>query len=457
MSSKDVQKNRFIDELIRISALSRQTGYPLPCQFESPIGEIDIPGWLAGVEGAPKWYWKNHDGQFEVGGIGEAFSLNSDESGPAFRKAQQIQDMIPGPSPIFLGGRQFSLLSKTDDTWKGYPQEICFIPERMIIRRNSTYSLAFCLKVTATDDVNVLLAKSEMLYRQSVGGILSVPTFNDPQLAHQKHLPDFDHWRQNIEQSLKAITSGQIEKIVLARRTDYQFEEKIDPSSLLACLVKQNHKCFAIMYQPQPGTAFISVTPERLYRRREREIEIDALSSTLPRGVTPKEDDDIGTKLLSSSKLMREHRAVIEGITQAVSPLVIDNPVVGGTSVLKLDRIQHLATSISGDLEMSIGDDEIISALHPTPAVGGKPRAVAIEMIEKLEEFDRGWYAAPIGYMANDQAEFAVGIRSLLIRGKTVSVFVGAGIVDGSDPETEWREIDSKDVFWPLLSGVETQ
>ena len=65
-------------------------------------------------------------------------------------------------------------------------------------------------------------------------------------------------------------------------------------------------------------------------------------------------------------------------------------------------------------------------------------------MIEKLEPFDRGWFAAPVGWVGNDAAEFAVGIRSGLVDGHKLHLYSGAGIVQGSLAEEEWREIDLK-------------
>jgi menaquinone-specific isochorismate synthase len=91
-----------------------------------------------------------------------------------------------------------------------------------------------------------------------------------------------------------------------------------------------------------------------------------------------------------------------------------------------------------------VTDAEVLRALHPTPAVGGYPGVEALEEIRALEPFDRGWYAGPVGWIGADAAEFAVGIRSGLVRGNTLALFSGAGIVAGSAPEGEWAEIEQK-------------
>jgi menaquinone-specific isochorismate synthase len=89
-------------------------------------------------------------------------------------------------------------------------------------------------------------------------------------------------------------------------------------------------------------------------------------------------------------------------------------------------------------------DADLIAALHPTPAVGGLPRGAALRWIAKHEPFDRGIYAAPVGWIGLDGAEFCVALRSGLVRGNELALYNGAGIVRGSDPGEEWQEIETK-------------
>ena len=96
----------------------------------------------------------------------------------------------------------------------------------------------------------------------------------------------------------------------------------------------------------------------------------------------------------------------------------------------------------------------VVAALHPSPAVGGWPRAEAVAAIDRLEGMDRGWYAGPIGRVGLDgDGEFAVGLRSGLIRGSAARFYAGAGIVHGSDPEREFAETETK--FRPLREAID--
>jgi len=281
--------------------------------------------------------------------------------------------------------------------------------------------------------------------------ITPVKAHSLPAITATTSYPDRDGWRANITRSLSAIDRNEIDKIVLARRLDYHFEERIDPVSLMMALRNKNRSSFTIIHQPRPGVAFVSATPERLYLREGRTVAVDAISSTMPRGTTPDEDAILERKLFQDDKLRREHRFVSDTVHSALTSLCDGEPDIDGPRALKLDRIQHIASILTGRLKPDTDDARIIETLHPTPAVAGVPRAKAIEMIVEMEPFVRGWYAGAIGVIDGDRAEFAVGIRSMIVHDESVSVFTGGGIVRGSDPDREWDEIESKDILRPLL------
>ncbi|MBL8046440.1 MAG: chorismate-binding protein, partial [Anaerolineales bacterium] len=90
---------------------------------------------------------------------------------------------------------------------------------------------------------------------------------------------------------------------------------------------------------------------------------------------------------------------------------------------------------------------------HPTPAVGGRPREAALKFIREHEKLDRGWYAAPVGWVDHrGQGEFAVALRSALLRGNRATLFAGCGIMADSDPEREYAESNLK--LKPMLNAL---
>lgn len=182
----------------------------------------------------------------------------------------------------------------------------------------------------------------------------------------------------------------------------------------------------------------------------------DALAGSAPRGKTPEEDAINADRLLKSEKERHEHSLVIDFITQQLLKLGLFPQVVNfqGTPRLRqLSNIQHLWTPIQALVPSHVHPLQIIAHLHPTPAVAGESRLDAMKQIRRYESFERGLYAAPLGWVdTSGNCEFIVGIRSALIDGNRARLYAGAGIVAGSDPSKELAEIQLK--FQALLKAL---
>ena len=144
-----------------------------------------------------------------------------------------------------------------------------------------------------------------------------------------------------------------------------------------------------------------------------------------------------------------------KGIREALEPLCEELEIEDRVSEMMLARGRHLRSKVRGTLRDGVTDAALLDAMHPTPAVGGHPRSEALEKIKALEPFDRGWYAGPVGWIGQEDSEFAVGIRSGLVRGRTLALFSGAGIVAGSVPDEEWAEIEQKIGDFTGMFGLE--
>jgi menaquinone-specific isochorismate synthase len=265
-----------------------------------------------------------------------------------------------------------------------------------------------------------------------------------PEPVSRTDRPGERGWSRNVERALSAFSEGRLGKVVLARRTELGFAREMDAALLAERLKKATPGGFHFYVEPDEGVVFVGASPERLFRRRGRAIQSEAVAGTRPRGASEADDDELRDDLLQSEKDKAEHDHVRVGIGQALGPLCDDLEVEGGVSEMKLASRRHLVSRVRGTLREGVTDAEVLRALHPTPAVGGYPKEEALEEIRAVESFDRGWYAGPVGWIGADGAEFAVGIRSGLLRGKRLTLFSGAGIVEGSVPEAEWAEIEQK-------------
>ena len=210
---------------------------------------------------------------------------------------------------------------------------------------------------------------------------------------------------------------------------------------ILPLLPKDGHTVFA--YQLSEEETFLGSTPEKLYERNNLEIASDALAGTKPKGKTQEEEEKFRQELVESDKEQREFAFVkdflFSTLTSKCNTLHWQTPSIRSSST-----VQHLYQKLIGQLKEGITDRDLIALLHPTPALGGKPKRAALEHLMNEEPFARGWYGAPIGWIEQNSADIAVAIRSCLMQKNTMHLFAAAGIVKGSDPMQEWEEIEHK-------------
>ena len=183
-----------------------------------------------------------------------------------------------------------------------------------------------------------------------------------------------------------------------------------------------------------------------------------ALAGSMQRGADPNEDAAMVHQLFNSEKDRHEHALVLNSIRRRLEPFGAKLEVPGQPEIYTLSYIHHLLTPIKGYLRHSIGVLPLVEALHPTPALGGSPRDLALDFIRHAEPVPRGWYAGTIGWIdANMDGEFGVGIRSAVAQDRRVWLYAGAGIVAESDPQKEWLETALK--FQPMFSalGIRTE
>jgi menaquinone-specific isochorismate synthase len=245
---------------------------------------------------------------------------------------------------------------------------------------------------------------------------------------------------------------------VLSRIGEVWLDGRADVTGALAFLDRHYANSFRFLFEPRPHHAFFGATPELLIAVDNRRIATMALAGSVRRGRSPAEDAALADRLLHDAKERREHDLVVRAIERRLSPLTQSLAIPPKPIVLPLANIQHLYTPIEGRLQQATDALTLVELLHPTPALGGSPRDLAMDFIRQAEPAPRGWYAGPVGWLdANLDGAFAVAIRSAVTQEERVWLYAGAGIVPGSDPRQEWEETGLK--FQPILEalGISTE
>lgn len=251
-----------------------------------------------------------------------------------------------------------------------------------------------------------------------------------------------------VDSAVNRINAGELEKVVLARDLVGTLPADFDVRPALGKLGARYPSCWIYSVAGMFGAS-----PELLVRVSHGQVSARVLAGTAGRGTDPVVDQAIAKGLAESTKNVAEHRFAVQSLVSALEPYCEHVDADTEPFSLSLPNLWHLASDVHGVLKSNASSLDIASALHPTAAVAGTPRATAQLLIEELEPFDRGRYAGPVGWTGADgDGEWVIALRGAQIEGSQVRAFAGCGIVSESDGESELAETDLK--FLPILGAL---
>jgi len=417
------------------------------------VPDVSFRAFLAG-RGAPRVHWAAPDG-LEVVGAGEAARLSGEGTERFATVRDAAETTFAGAEtpdgaarPRFFGGAAFHDDHEPAPPWEGFPPATFVLPRVQLVR---TDDATYLTVVRADGDGDALERDVERVAGELAELPAMRPVGDPPGVVASRRTTTEAEWAAGIEAAIERIDAGDLRKVVLAVALAVTLEEQVTIPDTLERLRRSYPDCFRFLIQPTDEAGFFGVPPERLVRLDGHHARTEALAGTVARGETPEEDATLADSLLESEKLQHEQALVAEAIEEHLSPM--GEVTVAEQGVRKLATVQHLHTPIEADLDGDRHVLDLVEALHPTPAVGGLPPETAERVIRETETFERGWYAAPVGWFdADGDGEFAVGIRSAVAGGRRATLFAGNGIVADSDPEAEWEEVGLK--LEPILAAL---
>ena len=432
-------------EKLLAAAPDKKLERPCTIRVEAPVKATGLLDWLRAQTNESKLFWADRENAFSVAGLGTTNVLEA-ETAPEYTQvfAAIREDLDPAyPSMRYYGGFHFGGPLESEGPWSAIPAYRLVLPTVELGHKEALYSLA----CNARFDPGKALQPQLDKYTDAIGNLCH--SYEAPATAplspdSRVDSPDQEQWSHLVQGALDRMKMQSLEKVVLARQTEFEFPETLDPLSILQRLTENTTYSYRFLIQFSPSRVFLGASPERLYKRQSNYVQSEALAGTRPRGAGPSEDESIATELLQSDKELREHRFVLDRIRSVFQKHCAVMRPDGNVHVLKLRHCQHLLTRIEGVLKEKEADGVILQELHPTPAVGGSPTEAALALINESEPFSRGWWAGPVGWVAADSVEFAVAIRSGLVEGARLTIWSGAGIVSGSQADQEWDELENK-------------
>ncbi len=348
----------------------------------------------------------------------------------------------PFSKPIFFCG--FSFFDNNEENYPFSAASI-FLPRwQVAVKDNRCVLVANTIineRVNIQKILTALWTKIEII--KSLGYNSSLVN-KSSQKYTRKQVANPEKFKSSVSSALEKINSNYLKKIVLADALDIRASHRFNLFQSLNNLRQIHPNCYTFSLSNGKGQNFIGASPERLITIHNQQLIADAMAGSAPRGKTPTEDAINATRLLNSEKEQHEHSLVLNFINQHLCELGL-LPQVLAPRLRQLSNIQHLWTPINAVVPANVHPINIVAQLHPTPAVAGASRDFACNEIRRYENFERGLYAAPLGWVDSDgNCEFIVGIRSALIDGDRARLYAGAGIVAGSDPDKELAEIQLK-------------
>lgn len=426
----------------RLAELALPNAHAPVIQLKESVNSVPLMAWLASQQLFPKIYWHGRDSDEESAAIGSCHQFYFEQSITDEQLEyvyQQQLGCLTEPGIRYYGGIAFD---RREASWPEFGRLRFVLPRIELRRQQQGYELLLNLRfeqdTLAQEIERACAALDELCAAQP----LTPP--RKTEVLDRVDTPSEARWHELVSAVTAPEFNASTQKVVLSRHSQLKVADTPNPWTVLASWQGRNRNSFQFGFQFSPERSFISCSPERLYQRTEHTLKTEALAGTTVRGLTPAEDEQLAQQLLDDVKNSVENQYVRTHIINELQALSESVDGQAPLKVFKLNHIQHLHRVITAKLKSSVGDFQLLQAMHPTPAVGGLPRINAMNFIRDNEGYTRGWYAGACGYLSRHMSEFSVAIRSALIEPGTINLFAGAGILAGSDPQSEWQELENK-------------
>ncbi len=433
--------------------------------------------------GGPRGFWAAGDRWVAHSGVvgrvsvdrggavadGERFGVVQEEARRLFGRIARCDGR-----PRIFGGFSFATGRRADPVWSAFPPALFHLPEvelehmpaegrcSLVVRGPTREGAERTWRRWAAE-LERAAESGRGAWRGAAGSSASASASADAGAAFRGYAPaapparvfgtDRAAWGRMVWQALSKIGAGDAEKVVLARNLEVAPTVPVEPADLAMALWQENHGSYVFLFEPEPGEAIVGAAPETIATLVNGVVKATAVAGSVRVGADSVETAQLAQDLLDSAKDRAEQNFVVRDVVARLGRLGCTVQRDVEPHVLALARIQHLETKIAAEAPPGISLLDIVQSLHPNPAVCGIPRSVARSVLTDSENFDRGWYAGPVGFVDSaGKGIFVPALRSAVRAGHHWRLFAGAGIVAGSDPAMEWEETELK--FGPVLSAI---
>ena len=357
----------------------------------------------------------------------------------AFRTLPEMDYVVQGPAaeaPIMFSFNRFDGAnpSPTDSLFAAFPELNLLLPEIVLIENERGRFL----------QLNSLGPVYEGRVTRFVRQGEAATARTSVAIPYNLEEDSRDTWQDKVKAGLAAIGEGNIEKVVLSRRRKLTASHPFSSKDLLVNLIDGPARGSVLLYR-YGDVFFCGCSPELLIQKRGQRVESMCLAGTTGVGSTDKDRERLAHDLLNDDKNLREHGYVVDFIREVFRRNCHDVRIGKFPQIMSLEHVQHLYTPISAQVREGVSLVALMEQIHPTPALSGAPVGEAMRLIRQIESYNRGFFGGAIGYVdGNGDGAFSVGLRTGVFDGEIGWVYAGCGIVDGSDADEEYDEVNLK-------------
>ena len=287
----------------------------------------------------------------------------------------------------------------------------------------------------------ILIPKNQSVKWEEL--ITSFKENKDSDFTDSEDIKAKEHFETLVQKGIDAIAKGTLKKVVLSRKEIVDLPD-FDLVSIFEKLIQTYPTAYCYCwFHPKIGL-WMGATPERLLKATNKKFYTMALAGT--------------QKLQGTAEVVWEKKEMEE--QQFVTDFILDNlknltseEIVSSPYTIQAGTLAHIKTDIEGIIKDNYSLKEVVSVLHPTPAVCGLPKEAAKDFILENEGYDREYYTGFLGELNKEgfnkgelKTDLYVNLRCLQIKDNQAHLYMGCGITKDSIPEKEWRESVNKSV-----------
>ncbi len=375
----------------------------------------------------------------------------------------RVHPVVVDGLPRFIGGavgflsydavRSFERLPDTSTDELGVPDAAFLLPDTLVIFDHAKHQLTILANAhnegdpdAAYDDAAARIEAIASALRQAAVPPPHANAPADPNADAEMHSNlSRERYEQMVRDAKEYVAAGDAFQIVLSQR--FSRQTSAAPLSIYRALRMLNPSPYMFLLNFGPDLNLIGASPEMMVRLEDGIATVRPIAGTRPRGADEAEDKSLAEELLADPKERAEHVMLVD-LGRNDLGRVCDYGTVKVPRMMYVERyshVMHIVSQVQGKLRAGMDAFDLLRATFPAGTLSGAPKVRAMEIIEELEGTRRGTYGGAVGYFSFDGSmDTCITIRSVLMRGNTISIQSGAGIVADSDPGREYEETINK-------------